>query len=412
MKNIYLLFICFISQFCIAQQSVRDMRCVRVRSCIDTTNTQFKEIFDFWENYQDDLFRNQFYKDSVCMQKYWAESEFLKYENPDIVLRKTKIYFMLPELFLGIEIRNDTLFEIKSLYSSVYMKPNSDMYLLFSTYVIKKNGNYFLYNKFSENKKKLKEYSKEWLHIYYTDDYKFNNNEAINLFERANKLLKDFDFYQPEPVHYYLAPTYTELLDIAGIDFLFNVYIPSSNIKTGGWSKPDSRLIFYSQGGEANLHEFIHIFIHDFRKNIDFKDYDLDEGFCCYFGDHLGFPYKTHAKRLKIFLNNNPEINLSENLQVAFLVNNKKYYSDTINIKFNYNDTIFLSNFYDDSTNYSYIIMAAICEIAMQKGGIELLKQMLLEITNDNNYEIIEKYLGIKRKDLNSYIRNFLNENY
>ena len=51
--------------------------------------------------------------------------------------------------------------------------------------------------------------------------------------------------------------------------------------------------------------------------------------------------------------------------------------------------------------------------MAERKGGKELVITMLREITEDNlEYEVIERYLGIKRKHVNKTIRNYLNENY
>ena len=69
--------------------------------------------------------------------------------------------------------------------------------------------------------------------------------------------------------------------------------------------------------------------------------------------------------------------------------------------------------FSDFTCNYAYAIQMVICEMAERKGGKELVITMLREITEDNlEYEVIERYLGIKRKHVNKTIRNYLNENY
>lgn len=409
-RTLVIIFICCISQIVASQSTVRDLRCVRIRSEADTTNIQFKEIFEFWENYQDDLYRNQFYNADIDVSKYWAKSEIISYNNnPDMILNTYPYYNIFPELVIGIEMRNDTLFEIKSLYLTEPNKPNSEVYLCFSVYVIKNGDSYFLYNKFSENKKNLKHFSKDWMHIYYPENYNFCETDALNLFERANKFRDDFNLKETKSINYYLCSTYTYLLNLLGVDLYLDDFVSSSQIREKGWAQTNNRQIFYTQGGESKLHEFIHVFLHDFRNKYTF--FNFDEGLCVYFGELVYGSYNFHAKRLKTFLNENPQIDLSINLQYAFLDENRKYYNDTIpNPKTGIDNS---TNYHDDTTNYSYMIMGVICELTLEKDGIELLKQMLLEVKNgDEFYDVIEKILGIKRKDINAQIRNFLNNKY
>ena len=55
----------------------------------------------------------------------------------------------------------------------------------------------------------------------------------------------------------------------------------------------------------------------------------------------------------------------------------------------------------------------AICEMAERKGGKDLVIRMLNEIKeNEGEYDVIENYLSIARKDINRAIREFVIENY
>ena len=111
---------------------------------------------------------------------------------------------------------------------------------------------------------------------------------------------------------------------------------------------------------------------------------------------------------LKDFLNNNTKVNLSQDLSDAYKTFDDQYTSDT-NDQENNIKTWMVS----DSTNYSYMIMATICDIAFRQGGYDRVKQMILDAEDsDAMYGVIEKHLGIKRQDVNKYIRDFLNAKY
>ena len=67
----------------------------------------------------------------------------------------------------------------------------------------------------------------------------------------------------------------------------------------------------------------------------------------------------------------------------------------------------------DFANNYAYAIQMAVCEMAERKGGQALVIRMLNEIKeNEEEYNVIENYLSIARKDINRAIREFVIENY
>jgi len=129
---------------------------VRVRNGIDTSNIIFKEIFQFWQNYQNDLMlADAFNNTNRIHSKYWAASEIQKYGNPDLI-RDFVWYHYLSEYFVGIEKRNDTLYELKSIYYSDYNSTtNPDISIAFSLFVAKIKNGYKLYNKLTSNEKLL-----------------------------------------------------------------------------------------------------------------------------------------------------------------------------------------------------------------------------------------------------------------
>jgi hypothetical protein len=60
------------------------------------------------------------------------------------------------------------------------------------------------------------------------------------------------------------------------------------------------------------------------------------------------------------------------------------------------------------------MIHAVLCEIAFKDGGYEKVKELFLckADNEDQFYNCIEEVLKIKRADMNTYLRNFIDTNY
>ena len=380
-------------------------RDVKIRQFMDTTNVVFQDIYKLWTNYENDLCSNEFKKTNIDTKKYWADSEIKEYgDGCDLYQLVAFNYFQSKEFFIGINKRNDTLYEIQTAYYTDFDK-RYDLNYVITVPVIKTKEGYKLYNMFSINKKKFKVKKIDFVEFYYPQDYNFNRKQAKTTIKKINTFAREIGLNNVKPIKYYLNNTMTDIFQSFGLTTGLDDYFDAKNVIIGGRSNLQSRMIYYTKGGENNSHEFIHILINDLRKK-DSKFFD--EGVCCYFGDHQSLPYYFHVLRLKNFLNNNTKVNLSQDLSDAYKISENQYTSDTIGQENNIK-TWMLS----DLTNYSYIIMATICDIAFRQGGYDKVKQMILDAEDgDAMYGVIEKHLGIKRQDINQYIRDFLNKNY
>ena len=134
----------------------------------------------------------------------------------------------------------------------------------------------------------------------------------------------------------------------------------------------------------------------------------FEEGVCSYYGGHTLQPKETIMSELKKWLADNPQIDLGVDLVMAYKDQDGRFVTDST--KAASQERFAYGNF---ANNYAYAIQMVVCEMAERKGGKELVITMLREITEDNlEYEVIERYLGIKWKHVNKTIRNYLNENY
>jgi hypothetical protein len=107
-------------------------------------------------------------------------------------------------------------------------------------------------------------------------------------------------------------------------------------------------------------------------------------------------------------LNDNPQIDLSVDLIQAYMDADGKYTHDSTQSVIKYKRP-----YSDVYSNYGYDIQMVICEMLYKKGGMDLVKRMLFETKrNEDEYEMIEVLLGIKREDVNQVIRGYLREKY
>lgn len=379
---------------------------VSVRQYIDTTSVEFQSIFKLWQNYQYDLLSNEFAKTNIDTKKYWAESEIEEYgDGYNLYQLVAYNYFIFKEFFIGINKRNDTLYELQTSFYSDFDIPYNLCYVI-TIPVIKAKGVYKFINKFSLNKKKLKKKRIGFIEFYYPKDYSFNKKQAKKTVEKVESFAKSIGISKVKPIRYYIQNTYTDILHSFGVTTALGDYCNEKNVNIEGRADFKSRLIYYTKEGENSVHEIIHILIHDIRNDDSYCFFD--EGVCSYFGDHNSLPYSFQVLSLKNFLNNNPKINLSQYLTTAYKISENQYTSDTIGQENNIKTWMV-----GDSTNYSYMIMATICDIAFRQGGYDKVKQMILDAQDgEAMYGVIEKHLGIKRQDIDKYIREFLNANY
>ena len=394
-------------------------RNVQVKPFIDTTSVEFKGIFRFWESYMDTLAvysiksHMQIKETNESINAFWTDYDVGHYNFPDLVYGSNfgmAFYPVEKEYFLGFARRDTNLFEIRTMFVNLA----EDLFhgspdIMFSIPIIKTGDSYRLYNKFSLLLKEKRIITKKFGDItyYYSPFYDFNTKEAKILNERIKKFKEGFQIKNKTQIKYLTADNFTEILSWFGVNYYGMDYYAELRIHHG-YALPINNMIISGGGGENYMHEIIHILLKGIRKG---KYKFFEEGIACYFGDHNGKNYQYHAKRLKKYLNDNNWIDLSKNL--------KGYYkTDTVSHSYVKPDEKYpMKNFHfykDDTTEFSYIIHAVLCEMAFRQGGYKKVMDILkAKADNDDEfYAVIEKQLGIKRQDVDKTIREFLNKNY
>lgn len=397
---------------------------VIINPMIDTTSHhEFKEIFDFWQAYMNELnnqnIRNQYMIKEMNNEllSYWDLKESENHIFPDLYYSFSMsygsvFYPMLKEYFLGYAKRDTDFFEIKTLFHF----PEEFIIGGFPTFlitvpVVKIDGTYKLTNKLSINisKGKLNKSVYSDVTYYYSQHYKFNESKAIELQKDIQEFKNNFGIINSEPITYFVANNMTEIASWFGIDYFQFDFIGGSHMIEGR-ALASNNMVLSGGGGEDFLHEIIHILLKDYRKGR----YALfEEGIASFFGGHFSNnDYTYQIGRLKVYLNENDWIDLSKSLVGYYKSIDNKYTYEIPEGEQHDDYTIY--SYGDRETHFGYIIHAAICDIAFRMGGYETVKELFhCEANNEGEfYKCIEDVLSIKRSDLNDYIKDFIDSNY
>ena len=351
---------------------------------VDTTSADFQGIVRLWNDYKSSLVSEQ------SPTAFWMESEVDTYGNPDLLIRSftlSKYDFMDfmggKELFIGVEKRNDTLFEMRTMLNE-----------------------YRFYSKLSLLKPDMKSYQVGWVTYFYPYNYPFDKEAADQTYAVANEFAAAMGLEKPKPVEYYLFNDRTEYFRYLGADVSCYDFIGCGRVYPHGFAFADCNKVFFTKGGESMAHEIMHFIIKEKtgRKRAPM----FEEGVCSYYGGHALQSKETIMSELKKWLMENPQIDLGVDLVMAYKDEDGRFVTDSTKAatpeRFAYGDF---------ANNYAYAIQMAVCEMVERKGGQALVIRMLNEIKeNEEEYDVIEALLGVKREEVNGVIRDYLREKY
>lgn len=362
-KNIYftissLLFIVLIN----AQE-------VTLNAGLDTTNIDRKEIISLWKDY----LHSKPYE--INNNPNWNEDDRKKYKSYDLLksegFLKPSIYaFQLDNKILSIT-KHDNYYIIKSAF--IY-KENLDIYAIVNVVAKMKDGKYFLTNFqpiFTQNWK-TKTIGNITYHFF--PEYTLNEENALKANSFLDEICRTFNL-KKNIINYYICKDCDDIFRVKGFDYV----ITMGNSNECGFYDSENKIVYATQfAAENHKHELTHI-INEYFPNANSL---ILTGLSAYFGEenaHKGKPLLFHIKRVNEYLKNHPEIDLNKP-----------------------NDFWKL----DEETNPQYVIGALICDIAIEKDGINMVKKILNNSKSDEDLlNFLEKEFKIKKGELNNYLR-------
>jgi hypothetical protein len=317
---------------------------------------------------------------------FWNDADKKKYTSYDLLnsegyLTPGLYHFGLKNLVLSITNIGD-----KYIIRSIFYAPpseNRDLYIMAITNVIAQEdepGNFKLHN---------------WLHYYtrawhtkkvgiikycYYPSYPFNPFEA----EKANKLIstfiEKFDIKVNE-IEYYIAENCSDIFQLKGFDFV--VGMGCQYIDLCGFTDIQNNIIYSNAiKGEYYEHELCRL-INKFYPNAHNL---FINGLTEYFNESniaRGVSIQEHYKRMDSYLREHKEIDLSD----------------------------FSFSQLDNITAPHYFMGLILCQLTLEKGGIELLKNGMQNTYTDSElHQFMEKELKIKRKDVDALFRKIIKD--
>jgi hypothetical protein len=345
---------------------------------IDTSNSDIRSITELWKKYLMQRIYGFYHKIDTAGFNYWNEEEKQLYNDPDLILSTDPFLNYSQTNILSIKPIGQGFFQIMNVKG--WVDDSTGKFITTAIFYVlakKGNDNFKLFNYFYQDKGKLKVTKIRNVCYYYPADYKFVKQNALNFVTFQDSLSNLFNCPVPKTMYYLLEKNPTALMNHLG----FIYYGSMGTGKHGGkLIKKDNMIL--SSLNENHRHELVHYFTNN--KNPDVIMF-FDEGLATYFGGTLGNPFQWHLKHLNDYIKDKPNIDfMNEN-------------------KFGY---------IDDKTNPQYVLGAIIIKYTIEHYGFPKVLALLEYSKKQNSFsDVIEKELGIKKSELNTFFRNYITEN-
>ena len=342
---------------------------VSVNIGLDTLSIERNKIVKLWSNY---LKSNP---DEINNNPNWCENDKIKYKSYDLLksegfLSPSLYFFQLNNKILSIS-KKENDYIIKSAF---YDSETFDIYAITNVVATKLNDKFYLTN---YQPKLIKEWRTKTIGnitYHYFPEYHFDEKKAEQANAYLNKICSVFEL-KPEKINYFICRDCEDIFRVKGFDYVLSM---GNGKECGFFDKYNNIIYATSFAGENHQHEITH-FINNYFPNANEL---LLTGLSAYWGEenaHKGKPLLYSIKRVNEYLKNHPEIDLNKPNEFWKL---------------------------DEETNPQYVIGALICDLAIEKDGIKMLKDILNNSKTDEELlSFIEKELKIKKGGLNNYLR-------
>jgi hypothetical protein len=349
---------------------------VYVNNGIDTANVEISQVIRLWKSY---LNSNP---DSTYDNPYWLSSEKNRYKKFDFLNTayfSPSLYYFLPHWKATVMSVSqiDSGFVIRTLFATQTDSGFSRPFCIAQVAAIQEDGKYKLSNILSFNAKSWQRERIGSITFIFPSSHHFNRELAVRMNAFVDSLTTIWNI-KPFDTEFYLANDLSDLMKMRGFDF----YVGEGNNRgPGGVADIANRIVFGAGQDEWYPHEFVHIYVNPLFPNA--HHYFL-EGYAALLGGSKGHALSWHMKRMHQYLEEHPELDLNNLL--AFW-------------------------HFDNLTDPQYVFGGLLCELALQKGGLPVLKQLMSYGPEDKDfYNAVEMVLGVRQSHLNKFIRTKLTE--
>lgn len=347
---------------------------IYVNGGIDTANVEISQVIRVWNNY---LNSNP---DSTYDNPFWLTSErkgYAKYDFLNSAYFSPSLYYFLPHWKATVmsvsEIEDGFL--VRTLFATQTDSGFSRPFCITLLVATKEDGKYKLCNILPISTKSWERETVGSITFVFPATHHFNRKLAERMNAFVDSLTTIWNL-RPIATEFYLADDLSEIMKMRGFDF----YIGEGNNRgSGGLADIANHIVFGAGQDEWYPHEFVHIYINPLFSNA--HHYFL-EGYAALLGGSKGHELLWHMKRMNQYLETHPELDLNNLLGFGH---------------------------FDNTTDPQYVFGGLLCKMALEKGGLPVLKQLLSFGQDDKDfYKAVETVFGVGQNTLNGFIRTKL----
>lgn len=337
---------------------------------------EYKKIIDVLEKY----FSSVNY--SKSQDSCWVQSDFKNSYFPGFKLVTTQRsdyfnddHYYKPTLLSIVQLDSCDLAYIA--FSHQENNELANVSSIIKVLITEVNGKKKIGNGFNFNLKKYKwKHNKVGVIDYYNAPQLSINYQQADSMNNFNELIAERMQTKLIRFSYLVSDNFEQLQQIKGI-----LYEATSFV--GAQAETYSKRIYVSTGTFYYPHELVHLYTYQLFKYGYFHSL-FYEGLATYWGGSRGRSLQKHLEDISRYTKANSSISLED-------INNYK--------------TIWVNGY----TDTFYAIGGLICKLAYEKQGFKGLETLFnAGTTNANAYEAIEKVLGVKKADLNVFLRKEL----
>jgi len=338
-----------------------------------------KQLIELWQNY----ISNGHFQD--LKSPYWSfENMNVPDENfwaIDLVNLKKKEYKVQCKIIGIFEVENG-YWSLISSFSHIDEFEEIHLDVISSVYAKKINGKLLLISS-AEYLKTVFEYQKVGSINYYIHPFhkfKIEEAEQMNIFNI--EMAKKFGV-NPLKFDYFVASNARDIARTWGYEYMNRMYNPSGKGGIASWRN----MIIYSGNNSSYFpHELVHLYTY----NVVAKDPHLwvGEGIATLFSGTSTYSFHEHMVKLKQFLAEYPEYDLSDISKLKKTIPNGEYKSD-----------------------FRYVIGALLMKNIYEKEGIKGLIESLKYGTSDEDFHLlIHDKLEVTKDSFGEYIKKEMEE--
>jgi hypothetical protein len=323
-----------------------------------------------------------------------------EYENPETIFWDTNQY-RIPDFFLWmVDFKNlhtrtpkvqCTVLGVFAVKNGHYAIKTSLAYLnedhtivleaIISVYAKKVNGKYLLVNSSQYHKDVWQKKIFGKITYYIHPMHQFDENDAARMNAFNEEIAKMFKV-APISFDYFLSSYSREIVRLLGYEYMSKIYIPG---QTGGLADIRNRIVYAGNNSAYYAHELVHIYTYELFP--DANHFWLNEGFATYLGGSGGNDLDWHTKKLKTYVLENPDFEISLADLRGYIPNGEHH------------------------TEFRYVIGGLVCKKVFEKHGMEGVIDGLRTVDTDEDfYSFVKEKLGVPQEEFSSYIKKVVME--